>query len=163
MPEPPVEGVPLDVSFTSPAAKAQLSSKAANIMQFLNDVSAYRAIDPSITDGIDTASLGQELATLREAPKRILKSQEQIQQTKQDRDQIAAQTANAQNAAALAGALKDTAAAQARVRDDKLLQHWRRNSLKTKTNSELTKAVFDTSDGRACCLFGLNLRVLLTM
>ena len=38
---------------------------------------------------------------------------EQIQQTKQERDQIAAQTANAQNAAALAGALKDTAAAQA--------------------------------------------------
>lgn len=113
LPEPPVEGVPLDVSFTSPAAKAQLSSKAANIMQFLNDVSAYRAIDPSITDGIDTASLGQELATLREAPKRILKSQEQIQQTKQERDQMAAQTANAQNAAALAGALKDTAAAQA--------------------------------------------------
>ena len=113
LPEPPVEGVPLEVAFTSPAAKAQLSSKAANIMQFLNDVSAYRAIDPSITDGIDTASLGQELATLREAPKRILKSQEQIQQTKQERDQIAAQTANAQNAAALAGALKDTAAAQA--------------------------------------------------
>lgn len=113
LPKPPVEGVPLDVSFTSPAAKAQLSSKAANIMQFLNDVSAYRAIDPSITDGIDTASLGQELATLREAPKRILKSQEQIQQAKQERDQMAAQAANAQNAAALAGALKDTAAAQA--------------------------------------------------
>jgi len=113
LPESPAKGVPLDISFTSPAAKAQLASKAANIMQFLNDVSAYRAIDPSITDGIDTASLGQELATLREAPKRILKSQEQIAQAKQERDQMAAQTANAQNAAALAGALKDTASAQA--------------------------------------------------
>ena len=43
----------------------------------------------------------------------VMNTKQEIQQAKQEREQLAAQTANAQNAAALAGALKDTAAAQA--------------------------------------------------
>jgi hypothetical protein len=104
----------LEITYTSPASKAQLASKAQNITQYLADVAPFRAVDPTVTDGVNMAALGQELAMLREVSPRVLFSPAQVQRNKQAREEQEQLQAAAEQTGQVAGALKDVADAQSK-------------------------------------------------
>lgn len=117
LPPPPEElnGMQLQIVYTSSAAKAQMSGKADIISRFLAEITPLAAVDSSIFDGLKgMAEIGQELALLRDVSPRVLDTADGIARKRQQRESAAqAQTGlvQAQQAGAMAGALKDVATA----------------------------------------------------
>jgi hypothetical protein len=113
-PPPGMEGVPLQVRYTSAAALAMRAREGVAIMQFMNNIGALSQIDPRYAERTDPDGVAEALhdASLN-LPGAIMRSRESADQIAQAR----AQAQQAQQAAALAqqgaGALKDAAGAAA--------------------------------------------------
>lgn len=125
LPEPPpmaleFAGVPFEITYISPAAKAQLGTKVSSITQYLQDVGQLAQFDPTVTEIIDAPALMGEMAKLRDVSPKVLKDPREIAKMKRQQEQ-AQQVAQATEAApAVAGAMKDIA--QARETDPSILQ-----------------------------------------
>ena len=114
-PPPELQGVQLEIVYTSSASKAQMSAKADAISQFMTEMTPLYGVDPSIFDGIELSRLGAEQAILRDITHKVRSSPEQIaakQRQRQQEKQAQTGLANAQQAGTMAGALKDVATAQ---------------------------------------------------
>lgn len=112
-PAPPqLQNRKLGLYYTSPAAKAQLSRKALGLRRFLQDITPLAQVDQSILDAVDMDTVAQELALHDEAPRRVIRSPEQIAQIRSDRSQRQQLQETAQAAQPLASAMKDIATAK---------------------------------------------------
>lgn len=121
-PDPPAElqGRPLEIVYTSPAAQAQYGTKAVAISQFLQDLAQVAQFDPQVPMVLDTEKLVEELAKLRDVTRRIMKDPREIMAEKQAAAQQQQMMAMAQSAGDVSGAIKDVA--QARAADPTLIQ-----------------------------------------
>ena len=112
---PKPEGFPdveLDIIYTSPAAKAQMATKADNITRYLADTAPLQALDPRILEGVDMPALGQVLAVLRDVTPSVLLSPAALAAEKKKREEAANSQAQVEQTGQIAGALKDVAGAQ---------------------------------------------------
>jgi hypothetical protein len=117
LPDPPkeIQGRPLDIIYTNPAAKAKDTVKAQNIMQYMADLAAFAQHDPQIYDGVDMPALGQDLAVYRDVSRRVLLPPSEVAKRKARREQDMkqqSQMAQTQQLGDVAGAMKDVATAQ---------------------------------------------------
>lgn len=92
MPRSPatLEGRPLEIIYTSPAAKAQLGTKGSQLSAFIQDLSVWANIKPDILEGLETDEVLAILAEARDVSPRVIKDpkkrqaeQEQMQQQQQ--------------------------------------------------------------------------------
>lgn len=114
------EGVPLQLSYISPAAKAQLGSKVASVTQYLQDIAQIAQYDPSATEFLDMPELLSLMAKLRDLSPRVIKDPKVLKREQQERQQMEQAQAAAQMAPDLSGAMKDVA--QARQADPTMVQ-----------------------------------------
>jgi hypothetical protein len=112
-PAPPsLQGRSLNIYYTSPAAKAQLSSKSMGLRRFMQDVAPILSLDPTAVDGVDIDVIVQELALHDEAPRRAIRSLEQIAAIRAGRAEQQQMQQAAEAAQPLAAAMKDVATAK---------------------------------------------------
>jgi len=84
-PPPELEGAKIDIIYTSPAAKAQMSGKATVMQAYVQDIASLAQIDPTALDGIDFDAMAKELGKLRDVSQTIMRSDEQIMQLREQR------------------------------------------------------------------------------
>lgn len=120
LPEPPqsLNGERMDVFYFSPAAKAQLGTKAQNISAFLQDITPLVSVDPTLLEEIDRSAMLAEYAKAREVF-RIMKSPEVREREKAAAAQQQQQQALLEAAPQAAKAAKDVA--DARQKDPSLI------------------------------------------
>jgi hypothetical protein len=91
MPPPPsLRGHTLKVVYVSPAARAQKATKATTLGRFLQDLTPWAQVDPSVLDAVDSDVVTQELADARSVSRRVVRSPEAIAQIRQQRQMAAA-------------------------------------------------------------------------
>lgn len=98
-PSPPqMQSSKLKIQYVSPAARAQVASRAMQVQRFLADVSPLAQISPDILDSINPDRLAAFMAEVRDIPRFILRTQEEIGQIRQSRQEAQQQMAAAQMA-----------------------------------------------------------------
>lgn len=122
LPDPPEElsNRPLEIVYTSPAAKAQYGTKAVAISQFLQDLAQIAQFDPSAPQTLDSPELIQELAKLRDVSRRVLKDPATLKKEKEAQAQQEQMAMAAEAGPAAGKTIKDIA--QAREADPTLVQ-----------------------------------------
>ena len=108
-----MEGMDLELVYTSPAAYAQYSSKISDISGFLQDMTPLFQTDPSLMEGIDSQELMDAYSRYRNVPRRIIKSKQDMAAVKEQRAETEQQQQMMNQAPQLAGAMKDVASARA--------------------------------------------------
>jgi len=113
IPEMPasLQGIPLDLSYSSPAAQAQLGGKAAAIQRFMQDLVPLAEVDPSIMDSLNLDGFARVMADIRDVSRKILRSEAEVDQVRQQRAQQEQAAQMSQMAPAMAGSIKDLAQA----------------------------------------------------
>jgi len=104
----------LKVGFLSPAAQAQLSSKATSMSRFFTDLAPMAQVNPNIFDSIDLDKMVQEFAIARGVPRVVLRSPDQVAQVRQDKQQQQQLQTAAQTAEPISSAVKNIAEASAK-------------------------------------------------
>jgi len=99
----------LKVGYLSPAAMAQLGSKAGVISRFFQEMTPLAQIDPSIFDAVDLDKAVQLLATARNVPRSAMRSAEDIAKIKQQKQQQAQMEQAAKTAEPISKAMKNVA------------------------------------------------------
>lgn len=114
LPEAPasVDGMELEIVYTSPAAYAQYSSKISDISGFLQDMTPLFQINPELMQGLDEQELMDAYSRYRNVPRRIVKSKKDVEAMKEQRAQAEEQQQMMGAAPAMAGAMKDVAQAK---------------------------------------------------
>jgi len=98
-PAPPqMQSTSLKIQYVSPAARAQVASRAVQVQRFLADVSPLAQIAPDILDSINPDRLAGFMAEVRDIPRFILRTQEEIAQIRESRQQAQEQMQAAQMA-----------------------------------------------------------------
>jgi hypothetical protein len=113
---PPPESIGdarLEISYSSPAATAQLGSKTMAIQKFLEDLVPMAQVDPSIMDSIDMDEFVKVMADLRDVTRRIIRPPKQVQDMRQGRQEQEQAQQAAEMAGPMAGSIKDLAQAEA--------------------------------------------------
>jgi hypothetical protein len=82
-----LKGQEIKVVYLSPMAQAQKANDAANIMQFLQDLSMIAQVNPNVLDIVDFDKMADELADIRGIPERLLKSDEEVEGARQAKEQ----------------------------------------------------------------------------
>lgn len=113
-PPPGIEGLEIEIEYTSILAQAQKAAGITNIERVLALVPSIAAINPSILDIYDVDEMGRQINDMAGAPAKIVLSPEKIKQVRAFRQQkeqaiMAMQAANsgADTAAKLASAKTD--------------------------------------------------------
>lgn len=97
-PSPPaLQGAKLKLSFVSPASRAQLSTKAAAVNQWLQSVIPMAQADPRVLDRINFDEVAEGLADWMNVPRRAVRTDAEV-------EGIRAERAEAEQASAMAGA-----------------------------------------------------------
>lgn len=114
LPPPPIPGVPLQVVYISPAAKAQFGSKVLSYQRFIEDLVALSQLPPdsSIFQYLDMPELVNEFALARDASPRIVRSREAIEREQKQQKQQSEALGAVNAAPNAARALKDLAQAK---------------------------------------------------
>jgi len=123
LPKPPksFKAVPLRVTYTGPAIKAQTAVKASNIQRYLQDMVPLMQLDQSLVMSVDMDALAQELAVYRDVTQKVIRSPDEIAELKAQAQKEKQDEMMAQQAPAMASAMKDTAQAGATASDAGLL------------------------------------------
>ena len=112
-PAPPsLQQKSLKVGYLSPAAVAQLGTKANQIARFMNDLIPMAQVNPGVFDIVDMDAAAQELAIARKTPRRILRSNDEIAKLREQRSKMEAMQQIAQVAEPASKAVKNLADAQ---------------------------------------------------
>jgi hypothetical protein len=117
LPEAPdlLKNARLKIRYVSPAARAQIASRAQSVQRFLNDIQPMIQVSPEILDTIDPDALTQFMADIRDIPRNILRPAKQVKEIRESRAQqqqeqqqtaIAEQQGKAAKSFADAGVLK---------------------------------------------------------
>lgn len=109
IPHPPEElaGVPLRVEYVSIMAQAQKAVTLGALDRFAGFAGQVAQYDQSALDKIDSDELMDQYADAVGVPPKVLRSDEDVQQLRAQRQQQQAQAQAAENAPKLAGAAKD--------------------------------------------------------
>lgn len=110
---------PLDIVYTSPAAKAQYGSKVGAITQYIQDVGVLAQFDPSVLQMINMPELMSELAKMRDVTVRVIKDPKTLKREQEAAQQQQQMQQMMEAAPQVTGAIKDVA--QARQADPTLL------------------------------------------
>jgi hypothetical protein len=113
-------GVPLEVAYISPAAKAQFGTKVAAMSQFTQDLAQLAQFDPSVMQILDSPAYVGELARLRDVSPKVIKDPKKLKAMQEAQAQQAQAQQAMEAAPAMSGAIKDIA--QARQADPTLVQ-----------------------------------------
>lgn len=113
-PAPPeLDGVELEISYISPAAKAQATTRGQGMGSFVQQLTQLVPVMPGVTDAINDDNFVSELADITDVPRRVLNSPEQAGAKRQQREQQQALAQAAEVAPQAAKAAKDFADAKA--------------------------------------------------
>jgi hypothetical protein len=88
----------LKIQYVSPAARAQVASRAMQVQRFLADISPLAQISPDILDSINPDRLAGFMAEVRDIPRFILRTSEEVNQIRQSRQEAQQQQMAAQMA-----------------------------------------------------------------
>jgi len=108
---PSLQGASLDVTYISPAARAQEGIKVNDIQVYLNDIAAIAQFSPEVVDVINTDVAAGEIARLRAVTPKILRDQEEVSGIREGRAQQEEALQGAQQGKLVAGAVKDLSVA----------------------------------------------------
>jgi hypothetical protein len=108
---PKVDGKKMRIYYLNQAARAQRSVPAQNMQRFMTDIDNLLQIDPSIADGIKLPEFVQQLAIAREIPQSLTRTDDEIKQKQQDRQQQQMVSQYAQQAQDVSGAMKNVGSA----------------------------------------------------
>lgn len=89
-------GPELDIKYTGPAARAQRSESIAALERLAAFVGGTAEIFPEIRDNVDSDSMFTEVMEALDVPAKVRKSDNEIQDTREKRDQMAQEMAQAQ-------------------------------------------------------------------
>ena len=108
-----LNGRPLEIIYTSPAAHAQYASGISNIAGFMQDITPIAQQDPTVLENLDMNELFEAYGRMRNIPRRVVKTKEAMNQAREARAQAEEQQMAMQAAPEMAGAMKDIASARA--------------------------------------------------
>jgi hypothetical protein len=111
-PPPEIAEAGLDVTFTNPAAKAQLGSKAGAMGAFLQDLAVIAQAKPEIWDVIKPIEWAEELANVRDVSQRVINSKSEWEQIQMAKSQQAEQAQMMDQLPGMAKGMKDIAQAR---------------------------------------------------
>ncbi len=114
-----LKGHPIKLEFISILAQAQKMGAINNLGQLMNFVGAQAALDPTVLDKINRDEAITVYSQLVDAPAKVLNSDEQVAQIRQQRAQQQQASMAADNAQKMAGAANDLS--QARLGTGSLL------------------------------------------
>lgn len=119
---PPVpkilQGRNYKVEYISPLAKAQKAAESQSINEFLGFVAELAKVNAETLDNVDFDKAVQELATIKNIPVNILRSDDEVQKLRQSRNEVLAQQQQLEMAQAGAGAAKDITQADKNMRKE---------------------------------------------
>lgn len=101
----------LDIRYTSPAAKAQSTTRGQGVMQFVQQLVQLQPVLPEITDVLDEKGLVAEIADLTDVAQRVIARPDVIESKRNSRKEQQDLANAAQVAPAAAKATKDYASA----------------------------------------------------
>lgn len=107
LPPPELEGVDLNVRYTSILAQAQRMVGIASIDRFTGFIANVGGVAPEVLDKVDSDALVSEYHDALGVPERLLRPDEQVKQIRDARARAQAEQAQAEQAAAVAKATKD--------------------------------------------------------
>lgn len=115
LPETPgsLQGAGMEIVYTSPAAQAQYASGMADISALMQDLAPLAQTNPTVLDNIDDNELVQEMARLRNITRRVVRSKDDVNAMREEREQAESQQQMAGAIPDMAGAAKDIATARA--------------------------------------------------
>ena len=99
------------VEYISPAARAQMASKATEMSRFITEVIPLAQVQPNIMDVINFDMFLKKLAQNRGTTRSILRSEEELQTMRSDREKMQQAAQMAEIAKPMSEALKNTATA----------------------------------------------------
>lgn len=114
IPAPPEElsQAGLDITFVSPAAKAQLGTKAQGMSAFLQDLSVVAQARPEVMQVLKPAEWASEMAMLRDVSPKVLNTPEELAQLQEAQAEQQQQQQLMEAAPGLAKAAKDVSDAR---------------------------------------------------
>lgn len=105
-------GRELEVVYTSPAAHAQYAGAISNMSGFLQDITPLLQQDPTMAENLDTHNLFDNYARMRNIPRNVVKSKDDVNAARAQREEAEAQQMQMSALPEMAGAMKDVAAAR---------------------------------------------------
>lgn len=105
-------GVSLDIYYTSPAARAQKSSKALSVRKFIEELGLLAQLNPDAIDILDVDETALAMAQWGDISTRATRTPEQIMEVRSARAQNQARQQQAENAPLEADAVKKMAEAR---------------------------------------------------
>jgi hypothetical protein len=114
IPEPPEElqGLDLEVKYTSPAAKAQQGAKALTTQRYIESLGLLAQMSPEVLDAIDVDVIAQSQAVWMDVPVDVTRTPDEINKIRQDKAEMEARQQGVDNAPLEARAVKDMAQAR---------------------------------------------------
>lgn len=105
-------GARLKIQYISPGARAQMGSKIISLQQALNDIAGFAQVNPTILDVVDTDKAAQQIFTLRDVSRKVMRTPDEIAAIRQQRQQAQQIAQAAQVGGTAASGLKDLSTAQ---------------------------------------------------
>jgi hypothetical protein len=102
----------LEIVYTSPAAHAQYAGAISNMSGFLQDITPLLQQDPSMAENLDTHNLFDNYARMRNIPRNVVKSKDEVTAAREQREEAESQQQQAAAMPQMAGAMKDIASAR---------------------------------------------------
>jgi hypothetical protein len=114
LPEAPesLNGIELEIAYTSPSAQAQYSTRLSDISAFMRDLAPLAQIKPELLQSINGRELFDSYAKYRNVDPAVIRSQEDIDAENQAQAEAQQEQMVMQQAPGLAGAVKDIAQAK---------------------------------------------------
>ncbi|MEO0859224.1 MAG: portal protein [Pseudomonadota bacterium] len=110
-PPPEAEGVPLEVTYTSQAARAQKSAEGASVMRLLADLGPLAQVNPAYMDRVNPDETMEILQEAYGAPAKVLRSRDEMAALQAERAEQQQMAEAMQMMQGGASAAKDAAAA----------------------------------------------------
>lgn len=107
-----IHGIPLEVAYVSPAAKAQSTARGQGMMAYVQQIAQLMPVMPDLMDSINTDNLNSELQDQNDVPRRVLESPESMAKKRKAREEAQQQAQLAQVGPAMASSAKDLAQAK---------------------------------------------------
>jgi len=108
-----LDGAELDVTYVSPAARAQSTARGQGMIAYVQQISQLLPILPGIVDSLDEDALNSELQDQLDVPRRVLLSPEKVTEKRKAREEQTKMSQMAQVGPAMAKSAKDLATAKA--------------------------------------------------
>lgn len=110
-PPPQIDGMQLQIQYSSIMAASQRMSELGNINKFFQGIQPLAAVDPTIVDNIDGDAGLRHIARITNLPQEMVRTEEVIQkirenraQAKQEQDQLVKNAETSKNVSQIAGA-----------------------------------------------------------